>query len=389
MKILQIHNAYKIFGGEDAVVENEKNLLSNSGHLVHQLIRKNEEEIKELIDSFLVVKNLVNSEKSKKIVFETLKKFTPDIVHIHNLFPLWSTSILNEFIKNKIPTIMTLHNYRMFCAKGTFYKNGRLCELCHKKSTIHAVINSCYKKSLFKTIPVANSISVNNKKNNWLKIDKFIALTDFQKKKFVELGLPKEKIIVKPHFVNSGQNNENYNYEKSYALYIGRLSEEKGLLTLIKAWKKINFKLKIFGDGPLKHKLKKEIGNNKNIKLNNFISKLEVEKEMQKAFFLIFPSEWDETFGMTIIEAFKNKLPVLSSNIGSQGSIVKNNINGFLFKAGDAEDLTKKANKMINNSLLIKNLREKAFEEYSMFYSEKKNIDLLINAYKETINNKK
>ena len=240
MKILQIHNTYKTFGGEDAVVENEKNLLTSNKHLVFQLIRKNEDEIKGLIDNFIVAKNLVNSEKSKKIVLNTLKEFTPDIVHIHNLFPLWSTSILNEFIKNKIPTIMTLHNYRMFCAKGTFYKNGRICDLCHKKSTIQAVINSCYKKSFFKTIPVANSISANIKKNNWLKIDKFIALTDFQKKKFVELGLPKEKIIIKPHFVNSDQNDKNYNYEKNYALYIGRLSEEKGLLTLIKAWKKIN-----------------------------------------------------------------------------------------------------------------------------------------------------
>ena len=133
--------------------------------------------------------------------------------------------------------------------------------------------------------------------------------------------------------------------EKNHTLYVGRLSEEKGLLTLIKAWEKVNFKLKIFGTGPLKDKLKKEIGNNKNIQLNNFISKTEVKKEMREAFFLIFPSECDETFGMTIIEAFKNKLPVLSSDMGSQGSIVKNNVNGFLFKAGDAEDLAKKTNK--------------------------------------------
>mgnify|MGYP006083604635 FL=1 len=384
MKILQIHNEYKYFGGEDQIVEREKNLLLENNHEVIQLIRKNNEEIKNLYDQIIVSKNLTFSKKSEKIVDEKIQFNKPDIVHIHNFFPLWSPSILNSCIKNKIPVVMSIHNYRLVCANGALYRDGKICELCPKNGLQNAIFHRCYQGSLIKTLPVANLISNFKKNKIWNKINKLIVNTEFAKKKFVSFGIPQDKLTVKANFIEESYKTNDLNNNKGdFVIYIGRLSKEKGLETLIKAWEKIDFKLKIFGDGPLKEKIKNLIINNKKIELNDFIPNHEVSKQMSKAKFLIFPSEWYEGFSITLLEAFVNRLPVLSSNIGSMQEIIENNVNGMLFKSGDVSDLIEKINKMIENPDMLKTLKDKAYEKYQILYSKKKNYETLVSIYKE------
>ena len=179
MKILQIHNEYKYFGGEDQIVERERNLLLENNHEVIQLIRKNNKEIKNLYDQIIVSKNLTFSKKSEKIVDEKIQFNKPDIVHIHNFFPLWSPSILNSCQKNKIPVVMSVHNYRLVCANGALYRNGKICELCPKNGLHNAIFHKCYQDSLIKTLPVVNLISIREQLKS--KIDNEI-LNFFYKK---------------------------------------------------------------------------------------------------------------------------------------------------------------------------------------------------------------
>ena len=384
MKILQIHNEYKYFGGEDLIVEREKNLLLENNHEVIQLIRKNNNEIKNIWDQLIVSKNLTYSKKSEKIVDEKIKFTKPDIVHIHNFFPLWSPSILNSCKKNKIPVVMSIHNYRLVCANGALYRNGKICELCPKNGLHNAIYYRCYQDSLIKTLPVVNLISTFRKKKIWNKMNKLIVNTEFAKKKFISFGIPEDKLAVKANFIEEDYKiNDSESNKEDFIIYIGRLSKEKGLELLIKAWEKIDFKLKIFGDGPLKQKISNLIKNNEKIELNNFIPNHEVSKQMAKAKFLIFPSEWYEGFSITLLEAFVNKLPVLSSNIGSMQEIIEDNINGILFKSGDVHDLIDKINKMIKNPDLLNNIKDKAYEKYQTLYSKKKNYEILVNIYKE------
>ena len=366
MKILQIHNEYKHFGGEDVVVESEKKLLLENNHKVTQLIRKNNNEIKNIWDQLTVSKNLTHSKKSLSIVDEKIKFNKPDIVHIHNFFPLWTPSILDSCEMNKIPVVMTLHNYRLVCAKATLYRDGKVCELCPQKGLQHALYYRCYQNSFFKTVPVTNLLYTFKKTKIWNKLDKLIVLTEFAKNKFIEFGIPEKKLAVKANFINENSKTKILNpVKEEFVLYIGRLSTEKGLETLIKAWDGINFKLKIFGDGPLKNKIKKLTASNNKIELHNFIPNEQVSKVMSQAKFLILPSEWYEGFSITLLEAFVNKLPVLSSNIGSMQEIIKNNVNGMLFKSGDVQDLTEKISKMIISPNLLNSIKEKAYEIYS------------------------
>ena len=386
MKIIQIHNQYNHYGGEDSVLDKEKKLLVENGHEVIQLIRKNNDEIKHIWDHLIVAKNLIHSKKSEKIVNEKINSVKPDIVHIHNFFPLWTTSVLDACLKNKVPVVMTLHNYRLFCAKASLYRNGKICELCPQKGLHHALYYGCYQDSFIKTLPVTNLLFNLKKKKKGLKIDKLIALTKFGKKKFIEFGIPENKLTVKPNFINESKQVKNSNpVKEEFILYVGRLTKEKGIETLIKAWEKIDFKLKIFGDGPLKEKIKKII--NKRIELNEFVPNIEISKKMSQAKFLIFPSEWYEPFGITLLEAFANKLPILSSNIGSMKEIITDKENGILFKASNVEDLIEKINLMINNPDLLNIIKEKAYDKYLDLYTPQKNYQMLIKIYKEAIEN--
>ena len=239
-------------GGEDTVVEVEKNLLLKNDCKVFQLIRSNKKEINSLLQYINVGKNLTYSKKSYNIIENEVDKIKPDIVHIHNTFPLWTFSVLDACYKKKIPTVMTLHNFRLIYAKGVLYRNQQICEKCLWSTPFNAIKYGCFQNSIIKSIPVAHMI---NKTKKGLKIieklNKIIVLNDFAKNKFIEAKFPENKIVVKPNFMSNEMNNQIN--EKNDFIYASRLSEEKGIIDLINAHKKFNFNLNICGYGPLKN----------------------------------------------------------------------------------------------------------------------------------------
>ena len=384
MQILQIHNSYKFIGGEDSVVELEKNLLLKNNHSVKQLIRSNKEEIKSLTNKFSVAKNLSYSDFSKKLVDKEIRRMKPDVVHVHNFFPLWTTSIFDACIDNDVPTVMTLHNYRTICANGLLFRENKICEKCLNHSAYYSVLYGCYQNSRLKSIPVAKMINHNWKKNILNnKINRFIALSDFAKNKFIQANFEKNKIHVKPNFIPTQISATQTNaVRQNHCLYIGRLSEEKGITTLLKAWENINYPLKIFGDGPLNNQLNKS---QPNITFLGHQNKNLILKEMKLAKFLIFPTECYEGFPITILESFASALPVLASNIGAVSEIIKDKYNGILFKSGNIEDIRKKINWTLSNTNECKKIAQNALKEFETKYSSETNYNLLIEIYKEAI----
>ena len=371
MKIIQIHNRYRYFGGEDSVVDEEAKLLRSQNHEVNQLIRDNSEELISFQDKFNAFKNMSYSHKSVEILNKEFLKFNnPDIVHIHNIFPLWTYSVFDFFNKKNVPIIMTLHNYRLIWEKLGLFNKDREKYGYFKDSNIGSFIISKF---------------INKRKDLLKNVSKFITHTEFTKQEFSKHVIPENKLVIKPNFLNSTNKTIQPISEKNNAIFASRISKEKGILSLIKAFEKIDINLDILGDGPLYNEVKKKKFNN--IKLHGNLPRDEVNKFISKSKFLVFPSEWYESFPMTILEAFREGTLVLASNIGSIKSIIKDRFNGILFEPGNKSDLIDKVKWILNNPKECDQIALNANKEFNNKYSSEINYKQLINIYEEAIKN--
>ena len=369
MKILQIHNKYRYFGGEDSVVNEEAILLRSHNHEVDQLIRDNSEELISFQDKFNAFKNISYSYKSVDILNKELLKFgSPDIVHVHNIFPLWTYSVFDFFKKRNVPIIMTLHNYRLIWEKLGLFNKDRKKYGYFKDSNIGSFIISKF---------------INKRKDLLKNVSKFITHTEFTKQEFSVHGIPENKLVIKPNFLNLTEKKTQSISEKNNAIFASRISKEKGILSLIKAFEKININLDVLGDGPLFNEIKKN--NINNIKLHGNLSRDEVNKYINKSKFLVFPSEWYESFPMTILEAFREGTLVLASNIGSIKSIIKDRFNGILFEPGNKSDLIDKVKWILNNQKECDQIALNANNEFNKKYSSEVNYKQLKDVYEKVI----
>jgi len=387
VKILFIHNQYQVRGGEDSVLENEIKLLQNNGHEV-KLYSVSNHSIRSIFDKIKVFINVNYSNEQKARISNFIKEYKPDIVHVHNFFPQITPSVFYACSENNIPVVNTLHNFRLICPSALLMHNNKIYENSLKSNAYSTIFDKVYKNSYLGTFAVARMIEYHKKHKTWnKKVDKFIALTNFAKSKFVEFGLPESKIYVKPNFLNTKYSLESNVQKRQGALFVGRLSEEKGLNTLLNAWDKISINLKIIGGGPLEELVKKN--RNKNIQYLGFLDQERICQEMRKASFLIFPSIWYEGFPMVIIESFANGLPIISSDIGSMSEIIKNNYNGLHFKAGDSNDLIDKIKLLISDENKCNQMSNNAYDDFKEHYTDQTNYELLIKLYKNIINDKK
>jgi len=373
MKILQIHNEYKFFGGEDTVVQMERDLLIKKSHSVTQLIRSNKEEIKNIYDNYYILKNLHYSKKSIQILNEKIDiNNPPDIVHIHNLFPLWTYSVFDIIKKNKIPIIMTLHNYRIVWDYfGILDKE--------------LVNYGFFRNSKIKTIIVSKLISKKKELLNY--VDKFITFTEFTKNELLKSGLSKQKFVIKPNFLNKKKIEIKKFNNKNNVIYASRISEEKGIKTLLRAWQNLDIKINIYGDGPLLDEVKKGNNSNKNLIFHGSQDRKIIENEISNSKILVFPSEWYECMPMTILEAFRAGTLVIASNIGSIGHIIKDKHNGILFEPGNHKDIEKKINWALNNSDKSNIITKNALNDFNSKYNEESSYERLLEIYREVITN--
>lgn len=368
MKILLIHTHYQYRGGEDAVVFQEMELLKQY-HEVEVLYFKNNGGIRGALQ---FLSSIWNRTASRKIVKKVLD-FQPDIVHVHNWHFAIGPLFIREINKIGIPIVHTVHNYRLLCPSGILYHKGHLFTKSLSQSfPWSAVKKRVYRSSILQTFWLAFVVWFHKKIDTWKKIDAYVCLTPFSVKVFQEsnFGISKEKFIVKPNFTEHQKKIE-FNEREKHFLFIGRLSEEKGIEMLLDTFKNAIFDLKIAGDGPLKNRVVEVEKEFPNITYLGNLSGDEVGEEMQKAQALIFPSVWYEGMPMTIIEAFSYGTPVIASNVGAMTSMIFHGSNGFLFKYGNKDSLMQ--NIVHFDSLGIEEKRQmysKAFEEFRTKYSK-------------------
>ncbi len=389
LKIVIAHNAYQQSGGEDTVVSAERDLLVRAGNEAVEYFRHNDE-----IKSGAAFSNIalgfrtVWSPAARNQLYLLLKKYKPDIVHFHNTFPLISPAAYYACRDLGIPVVQTLHNYRLFCPAAAFFRDGKVCEDCLEKSRWQAVRHACYRQSRCASSAVAAMLSFHHWYGTWKNlVNCYIALSEFSRAKFIEAGLPPEKIVVKPNFVLPDPGFGPVSRE--YAVFLGRLSEEKGLRTLLQAWAHVNRNcpLRVIGEGPLLNEIRSDISRSalSHVRLDGRLSRQESLMALQGARIFILPSNCYENFPMTIAEAYACGTPVLASRLGAMQEIVRGGCTGLHFTPGDAEDLAKKVEWAWAHPEEMRAMGRNARTEYELKYSAERNYNLLLAIYHQAI----
>lgn len=353
MKVLLVHGAYQQFGGEDSVVRAETELLKSHGDEVYLYSRHND-EIKEFsaIQKGLFFPQTIYSWKTSREIKDVVQKFKPDVAFVHNVYPLISPSAYYTLHELKVPAVQVLHNFRPFCPNGFYYTQGQICEACKGGNYLNAVRKRCYKDSYSLSALYGLTLGVNRLGGMLDKIPAFICLTEFFRIKMKEAGIPDSRLFVRPNFVRAPELPQDRATGNGYALYMGRLSPEKGCWTLIHAFEQLpNVPLKIVGTGPMEPELreylrKKEI---RNIELLGFKTGAEKWEILRNALCLVMPSEWYENFPVTALEGFTACKPVVASRIGGLPYIVEEGKCGLLFDAGNVAELTQKIRHLVDH----------------------------------------
>jgi glycosyltransferase involved in cell wall biosynthesis len=379
LKILLIHNKYQHQGGEDTVVHQESALLKEQ-FTVDTFFFQNQKGIKGAFQFLCSIWNVFAAQTLRK----KIKSFQPDVIHVHNWHFASGPNLFRVAKKLNIPVVHTVHNYRLLCPSAILLHNNQLfTDSLYQNFPWTAVRKRVYRDSRFQTFWLAFIVWFHKKIGTWNSIDKYICLTPFAVELFQQskIGLDEGKFTVKPNFTkNSSQLTEIT--RENHFLFIGRLSEEKGIQTLIDAFKASNYLLRIAGDGPMKEQVLEAQNEFENIQYLGSLSKEEVISESQRTQALIFPSIWFEGMPMTIIESFECGTPVIASKLGAMKSMIQENKNGLHFNPGDSEDLLLKIDQFVAMSKEEKKtMQQNAFNTYKQKYSAEKQTEYFKEIY--------
>jgi glycosyltransferase involved in cell wall biosynthesis len=391
MKVLVIHNSYQQPGGEDVVFAQECQLLRSYGHEVRTYQRSNDEiEGMSSLQRLMLAKDIISAEGSKRHIRELLRAERPDVVHVHNTFMMISPSVYEACQEMRVPVIQTLHNFRLLCPAWSLFRDGHVCEECPTSGLWRSVWHGCYRNSRVLTANVALMLQVHRVGQTWnTLVDTYVALTEFARDKFIGGGLPSDRLRVKPNFVYPDPGEREC--PGDYAIFVGRLSPEKGVTTLLAAWEflKATVPLVIVGEGPLRASLE-DACRKKNLSQVRFAGRLTMEQTrnaIRQGAFLIAPSLWYEGFPMIICEAFACGTPVLCSRLGAMQEIVSDQCTGLHFIPGEAQDLACKIEWAWNNRDRMVDMGRSARQAYETRYTAEKNYDILMQIYADTMNN--
>jgi glycosyltransferase involved in cell wall biosynthesis len=332
VRILQIHCRYRQAGGEDAVVAAEAALLRAAGHEVVTHAMENPERAAPALAALAASPWNPRSARRARAVTSAADV---DIAHVHNTWFAASPSVVAAVSRLGVPTVMTLHNYRLMCANYMLLRDGSPCTLCVGDHPWHAVRHACYRGSRLQSLPAAATIALNRRRGTWERsVDTFVALTAFGRDRFVEGGLPADKIEVLPHSTPDPGPRPAAPSTSDEVLFVGRVVPEKGLATIVQAWEDARppLRLTVIGDGPDRTRL--EARDVAGVTFVGQLPAVAVRQRMLAARALVFPSLWYETFGLVAVEAMAAGMPVLASDLGSVPDVVGDG--GWLAAPGDA-----------------------------------------------------
>ncbi|MCA9149686.1 MAG: glycosyltransferase [Planctomycetales bacterium] len=382
MKILMCHNYYQQAGGEDQVFADEAWLLRENGHDVVQYTRHNDD-----------VDNLSQWQKFRKTMWNhdtvvdierLIREHQPQIMHCTNTFPLISPSAYHTAQEHGVKVVQSIHNYRLMCPAATLLRDGKVCEDCIGRVIAWpGIVHKCYREDRKATAVLALYQTYHRWRKTWHRdVDRIIALTDFSREKLVAGGLPGNKMSVKRNFVHpdpglgEGQGD--------YVLSAGRLSPEKGIDTLIQAWRRQSDlpTLKIIGSGPLEEQVRQAADELPHVEYLGRKPLDEVYNLLGQARCLIVPSVWYEVCPKTILESFAKGTPVIASRLGGMAELIDDERTGLLFEPGDPASLAAAVTKLVADPGRQEIYRSAARAEFETHYTAPMNYQQLIEIYR-------
>jgi glycosyltransferase involved in cell wall biosynthesis len=393
MKIALVHNSYQWPGGEDVIVEQEQKLLQSAGHQVLAFRRSNHEiRSSTLVHQIAVAQRSVWSNETFQEFRKLLQKEKPDVVHVHNTFVMISPSIYWACAEENVPVVQTLHNFRLFCPQGIFLRDGKICEECAEHSLLRSVAYGCYHGSRFATGAAALVLATHRWAGTWThKIDCYVAVSQFARKKFEALGLPSEKLVVKPHFVYPDPGPRSC--PGDYALFVGRFTSEKGVPTLLNAWKQVKtlVPLVMVGDGPLRQAIEAQAAQSGHSRVifRGYLSRDETLAIIKGAKVLLCASECYEQGPATILEAYACGVPVIAPSLGPIDEVVVDGHTGLLFRAGDTGHLAEQITWALSHDEQLESMGRRARARYEANYSGEKNYTRLMEIYERVMSSRR
>jgi glycosyltransferase involved in cell wall biosynthesis len=389
MKIAIVHNTYQWPGGEDVIVAQERDVLRFAGHQVIEYRRSNHEVVStDLIHQIKLAQNVVWSNDTFQEFRALLQREKPDIVHVHNTFVMISPSIYWACAEENVPVVQSLHNFRLFCPASNFLRNGKICEECTEHSLLRSVAYGCYHNSRFATGAAALMLATHRWAGTWAdKIDCYIAVSQFARKKFERGGLPSEKIVVKPHFVYPDPGPRSS--PGDYAVFVGRFTSEKGLPLLLDAWRQINTSvpLVIVGDGPLREALEAQAAQSggSGVIFRGHLSRAETLVTIKGAKVLVCASECYEQGPATVLEAYACGVPVIAPSLGPIDEVVQDKQTGLLFRAGDGAHLAQQVTWALSHEEQLQSMGRRARAKYESTYNGDQNYARLMEIYERVL----
>ncbi len=382
MRVLALHNTYQQPGGEDVVFAAEGDILRQHGDEVVEYLEDNHEA--DRIGRMRLAARTIWSRASTRRLGEILRRVRPDVAHFHNTFLLISPSAYYACRDAEVPVVQTLHNYRLLCPAANFYRDGHVCEAClGRRIPYPGALHGCYRGSRAQSSVVAAMITVHRGLGTWqTRVDRYIALTQFARRKFIEGGLPPDRITIKPNFVHPDPGPGEH--QSGYALSVGRLSADKGISILLEAWRRLPDPptLKVVGSGPLEPLVARAPHR---VEWLGYQPRSRVLALMQDAAFLVFPSEWYEGFPMAVAEAFATGLPVLASGHGAMLELISDGETGRHFTPGDAEHLASVVAWAVGHPADLREMGRQARAEFEAKYTSERNYETLVRIYREAI----
>ncbi|WP_099240163.1 glycosyltransferase family 4 protein [Synechococcus sp. BDU 130192] len=392
--ILMLHNRYQYTGGEDSSTQAEIDILKQFGHQVTYIEEHNDciKRFSAFDKSKLFFTTAWNPKKAQALKSQ-LKNFKPDILHVQNFFPLFSPSVHQAAQSLNIPTVQHLRNFRLGCLNASLFRENQVCEVCIGKNSWRGIVYRCYRGSLPGSLAVWNMITVNRWRKTWEKnVDAFITPSQFAANKLIQMGIPGDRLYVKPNVTEDPLPNQIIPAlpKRPTFLFIGRLSSEKGVMILLKAWEKLNqpeWQLNIAGDGPQKAELMKFVRERglTNVTFLGQQTKEQVIAAVQNATAVLVPSQWYETFGRVVIEAFACGRAAIVSDLGALAELVKDQTTGFLVSHSNIDAWVERLEWAGTHPLEIAAIGQSARLAYQQNYTPEINYQQTMDIYQRVL----
>ncbi|MEZ0608462.1 glycosyltransferase family 4 protein [Fibrella sp. WM1] len=383
MRILFIHNYYRLRGGEDTIFEQEFAKLRELGHDVDAVIFTNDQFGESIGGKLLSAFQTLNNRASAQRVKEAITRFKPDVVHIHNLFYTASPAVINAVKACNVPVVMTLHNYRLVCASGLLMRPGEIpCERCLTKTVpLDGIRFGCFRDSRVQSAQLTAITSLHKLTHTWQHVDRFITLTNFARQKMLQssLQLRPEQVVVKPNFVPD-LGYTAHDLRGDFFLFVGRLSQEKGIDVLLEAAKQVALPIEVVGEGPLQAAVEAAAQQGQ-VRYRGSLPREQAVERMRQCRAIIVPSIWYEGLPTVILEAFATGTPVICSDQGNLNQIVEDEKTGKLFKTGHAPSLATILTTISQDTSSLAAWGQTARQTFTEHYEEKIVIHKLLDIY--------